>query len=287
MKARLLLPALLAAGFAGCSVKSVALNTASHMIGKGSEAFYEESDWQLAETGMASQLKLLEALLKNDPENVEIAAYTAQAFGGYAFLFVEESDPARARRFYQRGRDHGLKVLNRRLSNAFEQGADLERLDGALKKIGPAEAPLLFWTAYCWGNLANLSLDDPQSLADLPKVERLMLRVRDVAPKTFYGGPDLFLGAYYGARPKMFGGDLKKSKSHFDAALKLGENKFLLTQVMCAQHYAIPAQNREFFKSLLEEVAAFPAESFPEQRLTNESAKRRAKKLLEDIDEFF
>jgi hypothetical protein len=85
----------------------------------------------------------------------------------------------------------------------------------------------------------------------------------------------------------MLGGDLEKSKFYFDRSLAVSNEKFLLALVHYARYYAVPAQDKELFKTLLGKVLDFPVENFPEQRLSNEIAKKRAKKLLENMNEYF
>ncbi len=259
--------------FQGCSLKSVALKSTTGLLDKGIEAFYEEPDPQFARESMSAQLKFLEILLKNDPENKKLLLYLSQGFGGYAFLFLEDQDPERAKIFYQRGRDYGLKLLGKKVDD--------------LKVAAPADVPALFWTAYCWGGWANLSRTDPQALADLPKVEAMMLKVSELSPDYFYRGADLFLGSYYGSKPKMFGGNLEKSKAYFERALAATKGKFMMAEVLYARYYAVPSQDKESFKVFLKRVEAADPGTLPAQRLSNAVAREKAKKLLEKIDELF
>ncbi len=290
MKARIALTAaVLSAAFlwGGCSVKRIALNTGVGFLDKGIEAVFEEKDPEFAESSLASQLKLLEILHKNDPANPKLLAYLSQGFGAYAFLFIEPRDAERARGFYARGRDYGLIALNKRCGLNLASEPDLNKAASALRKLSKSDAALLFWTAYSWGGLAAISLDDPETLAQLPKIEKMMLRVQELQPGFFYGGAEIFLGSYYGSRPKMFGGDLVKSKASFEKALQYSGSKFLMTQVLMAKYYAVPAQDEALYRERLGQVLDFALDQFPEQRLSNALAQRRAKKLLEDIHEHF
>ncbi|OGR89122.1 MAG: hypothetical protein A3A86_05705 [Elusimicrobia bacterium RIFCSPLOWO2_01_FULL_60_11] len=249
----------------GCSIKLTALRATADILDTGVTALYEETDAAYARESMAGHLKLMEALLKNDPKNKKILLNLARGFGGYAFLFIEDEDPARARYFYRKGWDYGRRLLS--------AGAD--------------DAPALFWTAYCWGGWASLSLDDPEAVADLPKVEALVKKAEELRPGYFYGGPDLLLGATYASRPKMFGGDLKRSEGYFENAVKNSSGKFLMARFLYAKYQAVPAQDREKFRSLLESVISAPDGLLPEQGLSNKIAKEKAKKLLKKIDELF
>ena len=115
----------------------------------------------------------------------------------------------------------------------------------------------------------------------------MMLKVNEILPGYFYSSADIFLGAYYGSRPKMFGGDLGKAKFYFDRAVAVSNGQFLMTYVMYARYYAVPSQDVKLFKSLLKRVLDFNLEELPEQYLSNLVAKRRAKKLLGMINEYF
>lgn len=283
----LLLFFLIAPILAGCSVKKMTVRSTAGLMDQGIEAVFEEKDPEFAEQSLVSQLKLLEILHKNEPENLKVLNYLAQGFGAYGFLFIEPKDAERAKIFYERGRDYGLLALRLQTGFDFASESDLSKVDAALNKISKSQVASLFWTAYSWGGLANLSLNDPQTLAQLPKIEKMMLRVREIVPGYFYGGPEIFLGAYYGARPKMFGGDLAKSKDYFQKAMAFSKSKFLMTQVLFAKYYSINAMDEASFRDALGSVTDFKLDDFKEQYLSNVVAQRRARKLLEEINEHF
>ena len=88
----------------GCSLKMAALRSTADLLDRGAAAFYEEEDVPLAQNSMAGHLKLLEILLKNDPANPKLLLNAARGFGGYAFLFLEDKEPQRAKIFYARGK---------------------------------------------------------------------------------------------------------------------------------------------------------------------------------------
>ncbi|MCS5622300.1 MAG: TRAP transporter TatT component family protein, partial [Nitrospinaceae bacterium] len=94
-------------------------------------------------------------------------------------------------------------------------------------------------------------------------------------------------GAFYGGRSRMLGGNPEKSRHHFEKALDLTEKKFLLVRLLFAKTYAVQNQNRELFESQLQAVVNAPPDLFPEQRLANEVARKKAAQLLDQIDELF
>lgn len=279
------LPVLIAA-LTACSPRTVAVRTTASLLDHGAQAFYEEPDPELAREAMASQLKLLEVLLKNEPNNPTLLELAAQGFGGYAFLFIEDAQPDRAREFYLRGRGYGLALLARHKEFKGIEALPLSHLEPALKSAKPADAPALFWSAYNWGGWINLSKDSPDAIAGLPKVAAIMRRVQELSPGYYHGGPNLFLGTYYSALPRMLGGDPAKSKQYFEAAIKDSQGHFLMAKVLYAKYYAVAIQNRAIFTNLNAEVISV-IDVTPDVRLANEVAKLKAQRLLKKIDELF
>ena len=131
------------------------------------------------------------------------------------------------------------------------------------------------------------NLDSVEAFADIPRLETLMKKVHELNPAFHHAGPNLFLGAFYGGRSRMLGGNPEKSRHHFEKALELTENKYLLVRLLFAKTYAVQNQDRELFESQLQAVLQAPPNLFPEQRLANEVARKKAAQLLGQIDELF
>lgn len=283
-----LLLATIGLACSGCvSIDRYALRMTASMLERGRKAALEEPDYQLGRDAVASQLKLIETMLVTEPENLSLRRLAAEGFGGYAFLFVEDAEPQRAKGLYIRGRDHALAALS--LKSVFIGLKDMssEDFEKALKWAKKEDVPDLFWAGFGWGGMINLSKDDASALADLPKVVLLMKRVYELNPSFNFGGSDLFFGVYYGSRPVMLGGDPAKAKVHFDWAHKITRGQYLMTHVLNARWYAVGVQDRELFKQLLTKVLESPSGALPEARLTDEAAKRKAAMYLEKIDDLF
>jgi len=86
---------------------------------------------------------------------------------------------------------------------------------------------------------------------------------------------------------RVLGGDAARARRHFDRALTLTRRRFLLVQVTKAQTLAVQLQDRALFDKLLGEVLAAKLSIYPEQRLANVVAKRKARRLLARADELF
>lgn len=277
-----------AAALAACSaVNRVAVLSTADILTLGRGATLDEPDYQFAREAMPAQLKLIETLILSQPANRGLRRLAAEGFAGGAFLFFEDEDPARAKGFYLRGRDHALAALALKSRFADLRAKPLDSFEAALKSATVDDVPDLFWAGAGWGGYVNLSKDDSAALVDLPKVAALMRRVSELDASFHFAGADLFFGVYYASRPRLLGGDPGKAKAAFARAREATRGKSLMADVLNARWYAVAAQDRELFKRLLTKVLQAPAGELPESRLTDEAAKRKAAVLLEKADEYF
>lgn len=271
-----------------CSMNTLAIRATGSIIEYSMEAFFEESDVIFAETALQSHLKLLEGLIKGDPQNVNLLTTACQGFTSYALAFLEDTEPDRAGIHYLRAKEYGLRALEcRKAGFADAAQGPLDVFESMVKQCSIKELPALFWTANAWASWINLHLDSPAALADFSRVQWMMERVLELDNTFYYAGPHLFFGTAYGIRPVMFGGDPAKAKMHFETNLSLTESKFLLTYVYYAKFYAAKLDDPELFTTLLTHVLETPADILPQQRLVNEVAKLKAQHLLEKRDEYF
>ncbi|HXG01473.1 MAG TPA: TRAP transporter TatT component family protein, partial [Bacteroidota bacterium] len=236
---------------------------------------------------LPGNLKLLEVMLKNDPENTRLLKLCAEGYASYALGFVEDEDVERARVFYLRGRDYGLRILEQDndLRKALNGSAD--ELRAVLKSKSKDDVPAVFWTAFAWGGYLNITLTDPEAIAAIPKLEAMMSFVLEKDSSFYYGGAHLFLGTLYGSRSRFLGGDPERSRAHFEAALRLNRGKFLLTHVYYARSYAVQTLNDSLFQQLLTHVIETPLDVLPEFRLGNAIAKKKAQLWLARKEELF
>jgi len=270
-----------------CSVQKMAVDATASLIDYNILSFYEEEDPEIAKIAGASNLKLLEGLIKADPGNEGLLIKASQAFGGYAFLFVEDESPDRAEGLYRRGMEYGLKVLEKK--EDFQKGfkGNIKEFGNALKSLQSEDMPALFWTTYCWAGKINLNRDSPRALIEIPRVKLMMDRALELNETFFYGSPHLLLATYYASRPKMLGGQPEKAREHFEKAIRLNQGKFLLSYLLYAKFYAVQTQDRELYKKLLDKILAAKPDILPEQMLSNQVAKIKAREALKNIDEIF
>ncbi|HIJ50442.1 MAG TPA: hypothetical protein HPP54_05205 [Nitrospinae bacterium] len=271
----------------GCSRRRLAVQATLPLISSQIISMQEERDADLAEIAIPASLKMLEGLAKEDPENIWILQKLAEGFCGYAFSFLEDSEPNRASGLYLRGKDYAFRTLEIQSNGKTWRRLSLDEWAKRMAEITPSQQPALFWAGQCWGSWLSLNLDSVEAFSDLPRIDALMKRAVELNPDFHYAGPHLFLGAFYGGRSRMLGGNPDRARNHFEQALKITEGKYLLISFLYAKTYAVQNQDRNLFKTQLEKVLEASDDVLPEQRLANQIAKRKAAVLLGKIDELF
>ncbi len=277
----------LLAVISGCSIQQIAIRSMGGLMENGFIVLNEESDLDIAEKSAASNLKLLEAMIKSDPENEKLLRLATMGYSSYALGFVEDDSPERARNLYLRSKNFGMQLLNKNKAFAKATSGDLENFSNALQTFSKEDIPALFWTGIGWGSYVSLSLTEPEALADLPKVEAIMKYVAEKDSSYFYGGAHFFLGALYGSRPKVLGGNPDEAKKHFEKCLHINGGKFLMSYVYYARTYAVQIQDQNLFKELLSKVDEASIDVLPEARLSNAIAKKKAEKLRNQLNDLF
>lgn len=281
--------------FSTCSIKRITIDSTGLFMDDISDSFFEEGDIDFAEQAIPANLKLLEGLIKGSScENDGLLLKGCKMFGMYAMGFledvssdkkIEKKNLKRASAFYKRAMDYGLMILKKKQD--YKQA-----LEGTLDdfiKIMPAfnenDIELLFWTAFSWGSYINLNRTSPYAISDLPKVRIMIERVIELNDKYFYGLPHLFMIVYY-SMPKMFGGNLEKAKQEYEKVIQISENKFILADFYMAKHYAVQAQDKELFITLLNNIEN-TSDDIIKEKLFTQVAKKKAVVLKEKIKELF
>jgi hypothetical protein len=250
------------------------------------KASSQQSDLRVLQEGMPAYLMLIDGMIQSWPDSGQLLIAGAQSYSTFASLFVEDQDKEYANLLYARGRQYALRSLELKSFRDPLQRPFDDFLQG-LKRLKRKDVPVLFWTATCWANWIRLNLDSMEALSELPRVEAMMKRVLELDEGFYYGGAHLFMGIWYASRPKIAGGDLKKSQEHFLKALNLGKREFLMAYVYYANHYARKAADKGLFVSTLQKVLETPAETSPDLVLVNTVAKKQAKELLSHLEEYF
>lgn len=297
---RVAVAALVVVATSGCNVKKFTANTTAKNLEHGSVAMDREADLEFARDAFPASLKTIETFLVSAPDNRSLLLLLARGYNAYAFGFVEsdleravldgteeqvQSLSRRAKIHYLRGREYGFRWLDRPELEAAARSGDLQALDAELAKLKPEHAPGLFWTVYGWASAVNLAKDDPEMMAGLPVIERLMNRVYELDPDYNAGAPYALLGVYHASKPPALGGEPEKAKTYFDEGMASHGKANLLLPYLYARFYAPMVQDRALFDAMVAKVAEADVTIHPELRLTNEIARDRARFWAAHVDE--
>jgi hypothetical protein len=229
-----------------------------------------------------------EEIVKADPSNAQAYVWLSRAnyFLADGHLSMdpnvkEEEELA----VYTKGVNYGEQALLR-LEPEFEAtmrgGGEFE---DAIRKIGASGVPAAYW--YC-ANIGRFATKKGLStrLYYKDKLKAAMETIQKVDPKYFYGAADRYLGGYYSVLPSIAGKDLDKSRAHFEASVQQAP-EYLGTKMLMAEFLAVELDDEEMYRKLLDEVINAPETDNPDIAPENRAAKRRAQKMLANIDEVF
>jgi hypothetical protein len=266
--------------------KKSRIGTTALLVGDVAKAAAKQSDLRMIREGLPAYLMLIDGMIEGWPDKAELLIAAAQAYSSFGAVLGDDQDKDYTNLLAVKSRSYALRALILRgFKDPLKSSFDDFTKDVAA--CGKKDVPYIFWAATCWTNWIMLNLDSMEAMAELPRVELLVRKALEIDEGFYYGGPHLFMGVWFAARPAIAGGDLQKAKGHFLKAMELGEDKFLMASVYYADNYARRAQDKELFVSTLEKVLKSPADSVPELTLLNTVAKKKAKALLNRVDEYF
>ena len=301
---RALLLALLPAALGGCSLNKFTVDSTAPVLLVGMSALDRESDLQFAREGAPANLITVETFLVSSPDNRALLEVLANGYAQYPFAFLEDDLEAlgdsgtpvqqqlltrRSTHFYDRSFEHALHLAalhDESIRKAVT--GDAAGLEAVLARWkSPGDAPGLFWMGLAMASAINLNKDDMDRIADLPKAIALLERAHAIAPAYFNHGAAMSLGVVYASQGKEMGGDPDRARKLFDEVIGATGGRHLIARTLLARTYATVVQDRALFEKTLKDVLATPASVWPEQRLANELAQRKAARYLAQVDDLF
>ncbi len=292
----------------GCDLQLVAAGTTVNVTRRASPGVNWMRDPDTAEEAIPSALQQMEGLLYLLPDDPTLNASAARTYSSFGYGFLEDRMEAaefegadeeviehwrgRSSLAYVRAREIAIAWLDRRHPEGggmlAVQRTGLENFTAHIARFSSEEeAVILFWAAYGWARYISLHRDDMSAIADVAYVSVIAERVYAIHPTYFDHAPVALRAGLMAAAPPALGGRPAEARVEIDRAIGLTQRRNLLFLVTEARLVAIPLQERALYQSLLEEVIAFDVDAFPEQRLPNLLAQRRARRYLAEIDNFF
>ncbi|MGB5333747.1 MAG: TRAP transporter TatT component family protein [Woeseiaceae bacterium] len=281
LKAVLLL--ISSATLSGCTilVSSAATGLADNL----SDAILNQDDPELVRAGAPSYLLLLDSFVAGSPDDPDILAAAATLYATYGAVFANEG--VRASRLTTRARRYALKAMCESYSPACGwPDATYDEFVATLGGIRPKKAEFLF--TYGFASLAFLRAhsSDMNSIAELPKIEALLLHYLDISGDAVNSSAYTYMGILLTLRPPAAGGQPEKAREYFEKAIALTDGKDLGAKVEFARSYSKMLYEREMHDRLLNEVMA--ADPYQDGfTLGNVLAQEDAALLLAEADDYF
>lgn len=273
--------------FSGCSLYTrIAVDMGSPVVDQMRDSFNANCDVGIIKDSMPFALSGISSLIDASPKNKTFLVNGSNAYFAYAFAFVELGDVVRARGLYLKGRDYGLRAL---FGEKYKEKIDLplEEFEPVVKKIKKKDLSALLWTTLSWLNYIRLNLGDLETFVEVPKAELMARRLLELDETYYYGTPHSIMACYYAAQPEMAGGDPEKAREHFEKAIKISGEKYLLHYLLYAQFYAVRQQDKDLYVKLLTHIREAPEDILPGHCAVTNLCKMRAWRYLKDVDTLF
>jgi predicted anti-sigma-YlaC factor YlaD len=277
----------------------MAVNTVASTLAESGNTFTTDEDLKLVGDAIPFALKLYESLLESVPTHQGLLLATCSGFTQYSYAYVETEaealEPARraeiqahrdrALKLYVRARRYCFRAMDARFG-AKTADALLQTPESVAAKARREDVPLLYWTAASWGAAISLGIDRPELAVDLPTVRVLAERALALDAGWSKGAlHELFIALE--SLPEALGGNPARAKQHFDKAVALQKGQSPGPYVALAVGVSVPNQDRAEFERLLKQALAIDPEQDPSSRLVTLVTQKRARALLERIDERF
>jgi tetratricopeptide (TPR) repeat protein len=228
-------------------------------------------------------IKAWEKVAAADPKNFEVLVKLTRAnyFLADGYLRGDEKE-------YLRTMDLGVKWGEKAMVAASPEFEAKMRGGGkypeAVKLVPKAGVPAMYWYASSLGKWAKKK-GFAVLLGQKDNVKATMDHVLELDPNFYYGGPHRYFGAFYAIAPAFAGGDLEKSRVHFNKSLEI--SPYIGTKVLWAAELAVKEQDEDTFDKLLNEVIATPDDVIPEVKPEIMVEKQKARELLAEKEELF
>ncbi len=289
----------LALSLAGCSIKMMAINSLGDALASGSTStFARDDDAELVRDAVPFALKTIESLIEQSPKHQGLLTAAASGFTQYGFAFIQQEADfveaqdldratrmrARAKKLYLRAVDYGVRGLELDLPGFRERLATDP--DAAMARATRKHIPLLYWTGAAWAAAFALDVNDAELSIRQTAIEKMMRRALSL-DETWDNGSlhDFFIS--WEAGHASTGGSMAKARDHFAQAVRLSGGARLSPYVSLAESVSINENSRKEFEAVLTQALAIDLGKAPDQKLANVISQRRARWLLDRIDDLF
>ncbi len=156
--------------------------------------------------------------------------------------------------------------------------------EDAIPTLDKGAAPALYWYASNlskWALLIGLG----ETLGHVDTLFAVATFVEEKDPTFWYHAAYRYFGGYYTKLP-FPGGDKKKAQAYFEKGVAASPT-YLGTPVLYAEMLAVKLDDEALYRSLLQKVLDTPDDIDPAIIAENKVEKRKAQRLMDNIDDHF
>jgi predicted anti-sigma-YlaC factor YlaD len=298
--ARVMAVAAVGGALSACgTINTLAVKGVASTLSEGGDTVTSHNDPDLIAEAMPFALVLHESLLSSVPRHEPLLTTTCGLYTQYAFGFVAVDAERLQRDDYEQS-----KALNERAFKLAERGKQycwrglevkFQGIGEALRKE-PARAlartrkehvELLYWSAASLGAaISTGGLDHPELLIEWPVVRALAERALAL-DETWSAGaiPELLITVE--SQGEALGGSEERARRYFARAVEIQQGLSPGPYVALATGIVKGKQDRAEFVKLMDQALAIDPDKDPGRRLVTLITQRRAKALLERVDDLF
>lgn len=297
---------------AGCDVGQLTVGTTAKVLVRAQPSLQQEADYQLAHDALPGTLKTIEGFWIVKPDDDNLLKILTEGYCQYGTAFIEddwevakfakqldqiEYDNARATHIFTRCLNYALIQLGGDWQRDLFESTD--KVNALIKNTDADKRDQMMWAAIALGSIVNHNLHRIELAAQLSTVQAILDRVIAIdkvhppARLDYAALPHIALGMVYSAASAQLGGKPKEAREEFEAALKLTADKdhpdgrLLLARALLGYRVGLQNNDQKLFHDELKKVLETPPSIWPEQRLANEVAHRRARRYLSHEKELF
>jgi len=281
------------------TINTLAVKGVASTLAEGGDTVTSHDDPDLIAGALPFAMVLHESLLASVPNHEPLLTTTCGLYTQYAFGFVAADAEALQRDDYDRSRvlnDRAFKLAERGrsfcwrgLEVKFRGIGELLRKDPtrALTRTKKEHVELLYWSAASLGAAISAGgLDHPELLIDWPVVRALAERALALDEAWGNGAiPELMITVE--SQGEALGGSEERARRYFARAVEIQRGLSPIPYVALATGVVKNKQDREEFTKLMEQALAIDPEQDPSHRLITLLTQKRARLLLERIDDLF
>ncbi len=281
-----------------CSPKKLLLKQFDGVFNSIEYVYLTDDDPQLVKEAFPFNLKIIEILLNQDPDNREMLLTALSSFTIYTYGFLMED----AEKLSYKDYDAGMEVYdraNKLFKRALQYGLHgmelkypefvnwMEQREVDQNHFVEEDIIYLYWYSAALGGLISSSHGNPVYVVDLPKVGWLLEQSMELDEAWNNGALYSAMISFTMSRPDAMKNREQLARDYFNKAVKASSGEDCSVFVRFAESVCINNQNKDEFIKSLNYVLNFDVESVKELRLANTIAQSRAKWLMVRIDELF